>query len=680
MSRYCSIIKKPGDGNHPVLMLSNCFIGGNLTGVTDSSVYTGATINPSPGSLASFVVTLDQPVRLNVLLVRGIWSGNTYLQANTTTGMVTLRTLTDQDNYKWIKIVPDANVKIRSLKFTSDKKIVITEVGAINQICTQMAWIDMGAVKEVGVIRTRHWAGGNALKTWLQTSIDGVTWDTETELNPKAMKPIYTRLSTPKRARYVGIRHDVKSGDWKKVYVWEISAYDQHGRWGRSPVAVPQSSTLRETLGVNGIWGWQTNKYSDLIFPPTGPRVYSKICSHARNYHNLLWDVKDPDNTPDYTSMADGKGTEAHWWLNWDREYQAWNDAGFDVHATIQFLNKTVDTSTNKWNNPFQAGYNYGKAFAEHFGPSPGNGLIKVMEVGNEPWDYPPAFYQTVLQGFVNGSKAGNPNLLVTSGAFQAHDPKALGNYFGNHVPSTVAPMLDIVNSHHYSFLSRPDGVRIAVHPEHPESAFNEVRNVLRWRDANMPGKPVWVTEWGWDSHGVNESCANTECVSEAAAALYGVRGLLILTRSGVERATWYFFANTATCNTLFCRSGLTGSKNVNFAKKKVFYSLQALLHHAGSTSFLGTIQEDRDAYIYVLGNNNDPTHIVAWRPVLAEDNGSVPVTFNLPTNKKPAAAWYINGESETGDVAPIPAREGDGKYSMNISTIPTLVSLESSN
>ena len=51
-----------------------------------------------------------------------------------------------------------------------------------------------------------------------------------------------------------------------QVFVWGIDAYDQFGRWGPPPVAVPQQRTFRQLLGVNGIWGWGFNDYSsDLI-------------------------------------------------------------------------------------------------------------------------------------------------------------------------------------------------------------------------------------------------------------------------------------------------------------------------------------------------------------------------------------------------------------------------------
>ncbi len=142
----------------------------------------------------------------------------------------------------------------------------------------------------------------------------------------------------------------------------------------------------------------------------------------------------------------------------------------------------------------------------------------------------------------------------------------------GARIPADVSLWLDGLNLHVYSWFRGQDGVSRGVHPEHPGSSMNggDVRgsrghdgnasrglgagcryaalgfpwavasncgtvlsrgvllhtprdlpaglnNMLAWRDANMPGKPVWVTEWGWDSALPGETCGTTLCVSQHA-------------------------------------------------------------------------------------------------------------------------------------------------------------------
>ena len=148
--------------------------------------------------------------------------------------------------------------------------------------------------------------------------------------------------------------------DYSKAEIWEIKAYDKYGSYGAFPPPVTNSNTLSEMLGVNGIWGWGYNSYSDLLASGQGPFQYNRIGTHARNYHNLNWDVTDPDDIPDFNGMP---GSLAQWWLDWDREYEVWDSAGLDVFASIQFSNANQPDSI--WDDPYLAAYNYGFAFAE---------------------------------------------------------------------------------------------------------------------------------------------------------------------------------------------------------------------------------------------------------------------------------------------------------------------------
>ena len=53
-------------------------------------------------------------------------------------------------------------------------------------------------------------------------------------------------------------------------------------------------------------------------------------------------------------------------------------------------------------------------------GPTSGKGVVKIGEVGNEPWDYPAYFYREILAGMATGFKYGDPNFSVFPCALQA--------------------------------------------------------------------------------------------------------------------------------------------------------------------------------------------------------------------------------------------------------------------
>lgn len=506
-----------------------------------------------------------------------------------------------------------------------------------------------------------------------------MTWTTVATLDPNALSMVTTRLSTPMNLRYLRVRHQVQEEDWAKVYVWEIQAYDQYGPYGPPPTPAVNPHSMAELLGVDGIWGWGTNQYSDDLGSDRGPQLYTRVAASARNYHNMSWDVTDPDHVPDYDAMAAGHGTEAQWWLNWDREYGAWVQAGLPVDASIQFIKDVFPPEV--WDDPYIAGYNYGYAFARHFGPTHGTGHVRVMEVGNEPWHYSADFYRQVLHGMAQGAKTADPALIVLPAAFQADTPEAPdaseGNYLGARVTADEAPYLDGLNAHVYSFATLPDGARVAVPPEHPESGMHALRNILRFRDANMPGKPVYVTEWGWDSTGAGEVCNASECVSEEAQALYAVRGALMLAREGADRLDWFFYANDKNCDTLFCRSGLTGSVNTGFALKRSFTALEALTDTLGDRHFVSALREDDEAWVYLLGDaDGTPTHLVAWRPVDAADTSVVTVT--VPVNGIPGRAWHLGGLSAHGEPVATPGiNPATGDWLLPLTATPLVATIE---
>lgn len=395
----------------------------------------------------------------------------------------------------------------------------------------------------------------------------------------------------------------------------------------------PQQSkmTLKEFLGVNAYWGWGTLNYSNSDSLNQGPNLYKSIASYARNYHDLRWDLNHPGEAIDFELMSKNGGTPAKEWLNWDREYSVWANSGLKIQASLQFYGFEQEL----WRNPYQSAYNYAFQFARHFGPTYGNGLIETIEVGNEPWKYDSNVYKEILLGMSKGGKRGDPEIEIFPCALQASDSTMehsgiFKNYLPVRIPAEAIPYLDGINVHAYSYIKNVFRKNIGIYPEHPNSTFWEILDAIEWRDKNIPGKKIYLSEWGWDSGGGGENCDHVECVSEKAGAAYAIRGALIAMRLGLDRATWFFFANSEEGSSLYTRSGLTGSVKTNFKKKQSFKVLEKLIQKVGSLFFLNVIQEDDEAWIYSFGtNNNEPTHLIAWRPI--DGDVKSPISITLP-------------------------------------------------
>jgi hypothetical protein len=143
----------------------------------------------------------------------------------------------------------------------------------------------------------------------------------------------------------------------------------------------------------------------------------------------------------------------------------------------------------------------------------------------------------------------------------------------------------------------------------------------------------------------------------------------------GLDRATWFFYANEKKSSSLFSRSGLTGSVKTGFKKKMVFHALESLVKLAGDKYFLLAVQEDETAWMYLLGDaNGKATHLVAWRPVDGEDQSVQSVIWK--TGREAVSAVWLDGKTSAGTTVQKPERIKGG-IALRLSSTPLLVKLK---
>ena len=223
------------------------------------------------------------------------------------------------------------------------------------------------------------------------------------------------------------------------------------------------------------------------------------------------------------------------------------------------------------------------------------------------------------------GAKAADPSMRVLPGSFPfAETLQILTPEHLRH--------LDGLNVHIYSWIGTNRG-RTGVHPEHPSSLFRELFPFIRFRDRHLPGLPIYLTEFGWDSDGAGQNCTFSECVSERSQALYAVRGSMYLARLSMVRLSWFFYGNLPDGKDgVFSRSGLTASADVgNSAPKQSLLALASLRRHLGSARHLAVVKESHEGFVYLLGNDNGPTHVIGWLPIEGDSTATKSVTFTLP-------------------------------------------------
>ena len=482
------------------------------------------------------------------------------------------------------------------------------------------------------------------------------------------------KFPTERSARYVLLEYTTKQADWQKVRINDIKAYDKNGVSGAKPSTQISTMALKDLLGINGYWGFGYNQYSKFIPPGEGPDAYTPFVSHIRTYHDMTWDVKDPDDFIDYDAMSIGKGTPAKEWLNWDLEYKDWQKNGVDIQVSLQFFRfKDAD-----WNKPYQSAYNYAYAFARHFGVTHGNGTVCSIEIGNEPWKYDAETYQKILAGMANGAKDGDSKMEVFPCALQAADPTVeekdgFKNYINARITPEVLPLLDGVNVHHYSYNSHNTYTQKALQPESSGSVFWEILDAIKWRNTHLPGKKIFLSEWGWDSAGGGEDCTHNQCVREVDAAAFAIRGSLIAHRLGIDRATWFYYGNESGESRLYARSGLTSSVEKGFEKKKTYYALDHMVKVLGDKHFIKVYKEQNDFWAYYYGDNNGKaTHLILWRPVMNDDK-TIKVTLREPLNVKSADVFSFEEGKVTKEIDVV---RGENGASIMVGGVPVVVEL----
>ena len=559
-----------------------------------------------------FKVSLNKPELLSLISIK----------INTIdTVWITLNSVNEKTNYYYsptenytLKAFNlDSNIEITSINFKCKNSFEVFEVAGLSTLPFEYVIFDLHKEQSIGWIGSRHYNGEGVVSISVLSSMNKVDWKEISTLNPNTTTFTQQLVSPEVKARYIKVSFLLQPKAYQKAKLQEFEVYDSNGPFGSRDNPRLAKNTYGESMGINAIWGWGYNTSSDKLSIDSGPNMFNSIAGLARNYHGLDWDIKNPKDNPRYEKMAFDKGTSATPWVNWDTEYGAWKKAGMEVDACIMFNNQYFPDTL--WHFPKDESYNYGASFGKHF--SKKKSLVSLVEIGNEPWEYSKTKYRDILLGMSKGLKSNSDKLKVLPCATQAYHRKAdIGNYISEYITKKNSAYIQGLNTHVYSYVFDYNGNRFAVNPEDPRSEVWSINNLKKFSYSNLSGIPVYVTEFGYDSHGGGDDCTHTVCVSETTQAIYGTRMALILYRLGVEQFYWYYYANVDYTSMLHNRSGLTSSHSKGFQKKKSFFSFQLLKENLGNYYFHDIIMENDDAYVYAYSDESGKIkRIIAWRP-----------------------------------------------------------------
>ncbi len=476
---------------------------------------------------------------------------------------------------------------------------------------------------------------------------------------------------------------------------------------------VPSESAIGKTIGANGGNYIGTNglpepgvinslrdfyhmeidyKYG---YFPSEKKLNANTCDCSNTWCN----TGDCDEVTNPNSGKSGFSSKKGFYCKWSGSNYQFEE----VYASLEALfiknegkstcaNQTITRSyPDKWysleewggiNNIEQNFAGYLIPFLETYAPNDLSrpALIDVLEIGNEPWGNPfpgREGYAKMLRSTINvfknyyGPDKADWRLKLSTAAFIAHDDNpnhygATEKYIEDMFPADVRSYFDYVAIHPYANPIDNSYFGVGERPEGHNSEFLFFKNLIDWKNQNMPHGKVNITEFGWNSGSHGDGCSS---LGESSQAAYIMRAYLLANRYNVNKSFVYAFSDSWEYPQ-YCTTGIYNDLDNN-DPKKAFKSLKKLQNSDLSDKrFLKAIMEVDDdlnggangVYAYIFGDENGfPTHLVAWKPTDLdfEDNtypifSSLATTISLPdtrmTLKSEEAYYYLGWDNSFDD------------------------------
>ncbi|MCP5524483.1 MAG: hypothetical protein H7A46_23385 [Verrucomicrobiales bacterium] len=332
--------------------------------------------------------------------------------------------------------------------------------------------------------------------------------------------------------------------------------------------AATTAPLMREFIGING----HTVQFN--------PELYRPVCRVVRDYHPVEWDLAGDTSVLPNFPFAKNR-------VDWGRVYGSWQEADWTIDVCLMF--ESVERP--KWRDLETDAREYGRAFAREFGPSGPRRLVDAVEIGNEPGKWSDADYAQMFRAMAGGIRAGDPKLKIATCNLTTG---ASGDYEKSVTCVEPSPgLVDVLTLHTYAQLEGWPTWRRSF-PEDPGLAryLPDVQALAKWRDSHMPGKPIWITEFGYDATTQPQADAGTFAkwvgVTDEQQAQWLVRSLLVFSAMPVERACIYFF-NDEDHARVHASSGITR----HFQPKPAFHALAHLQRMLGDTRFSRVVRNE---------------------------------------------------------------------------------------
>ena len=341
------------------------------------------------------------------------------------------------------------------------------------------------------------------------------------------------------------------------------------------------------------ISGSYWDKFNPITYYVYSDHMFAYAARYGRNSSEVLRQIAGLHTTGTPTVGLDlvnwielGNEPDANWHggiVSYYSAYQlaALNSACYDGHGN------TLKSSIS------DQGYHFGIKNAD---PTMGVGMAGISAASNE--------YMTAMCYWM---KANRPDGKVAFDAFNVH------HYMSK--PITV---------------QTPSGEQTRYVGMSPEEADLQgvLSQLVEIRNKYYADKEVWITEFGWDTNQsyatVNSSHAYGEYTGRQVQAMWLTRAYLLLSASGVDKATMYMCEDISVEAEAVGKFGSSGviayeydeNGNTVEVKKDSYYYLYTLKNTLGSYTFDSEIEAyDDNVMIYKFTNANGKTAYAVWCP-----------------------------------------------------------------
>ncbi len=383
----------------------------------------------------------------------------------------------------------------------------------------------------------------------------------------------------------------------------------------------------------------------------------------VREYHNWSW--CEGNNDPEYPGYPNNENRFNTLGWNFDYYYQNLKSAGItacpDIQNGARWINQNLLVKPLSANEDaadpfsyaehadhlFQYAARYGSQavdesllkLAEGQAVVSGSDLLNYYEDWNEqdkwweggdayftPYEYAAmasADYDGHLGAMGNtlGVKNADPNARLVMGGIAKHDLnyvkaiKLWADYYRN-----GSFPLDVINIHYYC--NNGDGLSSGTAGISPEA--DDLKGLLEgfvdYRNRYLPGKEVWITEFGYDTHpqSVQRAPEIGTFSQQEVQGQWMVRSYLALAAAGVDRAAMYMLRDVnENSSTKYSTSGLVRSKDNDWEPKISWFYTYTLKNRLAGMQFDGEIASGNpNVWIYKFINiENNTAAYAVWCP-----------------------------------------------------------------